>query len=272
MKRNALLALAFAAHSMSAFLFQIGGALKSTLSVRMLTAALLLAAPVYFHAEESATTPSAAASAPEGASAQEPAPVHETAAPSGGHGDTAPHEAGAPAHEGGEGEAHHVDKIWGVDANIWTLINLVLLVSILGYFLRGGAKKFFADRAGGIKAQLEEATNAKAEAEGRLKELQTRMDALSGEVETLRNEAAQAADKLKAQILQEAGEEAARLRQQAMDEIAAAEREARGRLQAVAAQEASQLALQMAGAKLQGEDHDRLVDGLADSLSEVPRG
>ncbi len=235
-------------------------------------AALLLAAPVYIRTEESAAAPAAVASAPEGAAPHESAPAHETATPAGEHGEAAGHEAGAPAHEGGAHEAHPADKIWGVDANIWTAINLILLLSILGYLLKGGMKKFFADRASGIKAQLEEATNAKTEAEGRLKELQTRMDALSGEVETLRNEAAQAADKLKAQILQEAGEEAARLRQQAMDEIAAAEREARVRLQAAAAQEASQLALQMAGAKLQGEDHDRLVDGLADSLSEVRNG
>jgi F0F1-type ATP synthase membrane subunit b/b' len=233
---------------------------------------LLLAAPFYFHSEESAAAPATLAAAPAGAAAHESAPAHEPAPPAGEKSEAAGHEAGAATHEGGEHEAHHVDKIWGVDANIWTLINLILLLSILAYLLKGGAKKFFADRAGGIKAQLEEATNAKAEAEGRLKELQTRMDALSGEVETLRNEAAQAADKLKAQILQEAGEEAARLRQQAMDEIAAAEREARVRLQAAAAQEASQLALQLAGAKLQGEDHDRLVDGLADSLSEVRNG
>ena len=233
-------------------------------------AALLLAAPFYFHGEKSAAAPAAVASAPEGVAA--PAPAREAKAPAAEPGEATPHEAGATAQEGGEHEAHHEDKIWGVDANIWTAINLILLVTLLGYFLKGGMKKFFADRASGIKAQLEEAVNAKAEAEGRLKELQTRMDALSGEVETLRNEATQAADRLKAQILQEAGEEAARLRQQAKDEIAAAEREARGRLQAAAAHEAAQLALQMAGSKLQNEDHDRLVDGLADSLNEVRNG
>lgn len=227
-------------------------------------AALLLASPFYSVAEASAAAPVAATSAPEGAASHETAPAHDKAASAAGHADAAGHEA---AHE-----AHPADKVWGVDVKIWTLINLALLFTMLGYFLRGGMKKFFADRASGIKAQLEEATNAKAEAEGRLKELQTRMDALSGEVEILRTEATQAADRLKAQILQEAGEEAARLRQQAMDEIAAAEREARGRLQAAAAHEAAGLALQMAGAKLQNEDHDRLVDGLADSLSEVRNG
>lgn len=246
-------------------------------------AALLLTAPTGFHAEESAPAPavaSAAASAPDGiappAAAAEPAHAAEAKAPEGEHG-AAPHEAGHGEAEGGGHEGHHVDNIsffglFSLPAEWWTLINLVLLVSVLGYFLRGGMKKFFADRAAGIKAQLEEATNAKAEAEKRLKELQSRMDALSGEVESLRTEAAQAADKLKEQILREAGEEATRLRQQAKDEIAAAEREARVRLQSAAAQEASKLALQMAGAKLQNEDHDRLIDGLADSLDEAPNG
>jgi F-type H+-transporting ATPase subunit b len=244
-------------------------------------AALLLTSPTGLHADESAPAPaaaSAAASAPEGVAppAAEPAHASEAKAPEGEHG-AAPHEAGHGEAAGGEPEGHHVDNIsffglFSLPAEWWTLINLVLLVSILGYFLRGGMKKFFADRAAGIKAQLEEATHAKAEAEKRLKELQARMDALSGEVESLRNEATQAADKLKEQILREAGEEATRLRQQAKDEIAAAEREARGRLQAAAAQEASQLALQMAGAKLQSEDHDRLIDGLADSLNENANG
>jgi F-type H+-transporting ATPase subunit b len=248
-------------------------------------AAVLFAAPFYFHAEASAaaagSAPAAVASAPEGvapaAAAPEPAPAQETRSAAPEHGEPAAHEAGHGEAAGGEPEGHHADNIsffglFSLPAEWWTLINLLLLVSALVYFLRGGAKKFFSDRAAGIKAQLEEATNAKTEAEKRLKELQSRMDALSGEVEALRAEATQAADKLKEQILREAGEEAARLRQQAKDEIAAAEREARGRLQAAAAQEASQLALQMAGAKLQNEDHDRLIDGLADSLNEKLNG
>src|SRR5438309_1144591 len=111
-------------------------------------AALLLTAQVYFHAEVSAAAPAAVASAPEGAAAHEPVSASEASAPTGAHGESAGHETGAPAHEGGEHEGSHVDYIsffglFSLRAEIWTAINLALLLITLTYFLYGGSKKFF---------------------------------------------------------------------------------------------------------------------------------
>ncbi len=229
---------------------------------------LLIAAPLVARDLVAETKP---ATAPALAAAG-PAPSHEAGrevAPEPGRNDAAAPEVEAKggAHGEGDGEEKEESK-WGLPMWGWQFLNIGLLLSIAWFLVGKKLKAFFADRATAIKAQLEEAQSAKREAEARLKTLQAKMDALTGEVESLRAEAAKEAGRLKAQILKDAEEDAARLKQAARDEIAAAEREAKQRLQTAAAAEAAKLAAQLAQGKLTSDDHDRLIDGLAQAARE----
>lgn len=138
--------------------------------------------------------------------------------------------------------------------------NLLLLLGIFYYFGRGPVMEFFSSRRTGIQSELSEAADLLAQAEQRNADLQRRLVDLSSEVDEIKASATQRASDEADRIVADAEAAAARIRRDAQ---AAIDQELR-RAQASLREEAADLALELAGRKLEGQvadsDRDRLID------------
>jgi F-type H+-transporting ATPase subunit b len=143
---------------------------------------------------------------------------------------------------------------------IWEGVNLALLLGVIVYFGRGPISAYFATRRDGIKTELSDAAELLSQAEQRNAELQRRLVDLSSEIEDIRENASRRADEEAERILADAGASAERIR---TDARAAVDQELR-RAQAALRDEAADLALEIAGRKLDENvsegDRERLID------------
>jgi F-type H+-transporting ATPase subunit b len=138
--------------------------------------------------------------------------------------------------------------------------NLALLLGTLFYFGRKPITEFFSTRRSGIQSELTEAAELLAEAEKRNAELQRRLVDLGSEVEGIQEEAGRRAEEEAERIMADARATAERIRRDAQAAVAQELRRAQVELR----EEAADLALEIAGRKLNeqvGEaDRERLVD------------
>lgn len=142
----------------------------------------------------------------------------------------------------------------------WQTANLAILLGVLFHFGRKPITAFFATRRSGIQSELSQAANLLAQAEQRNAELQRRLVDLSTEVDGIKKTASQRAADEADRIVADARDSAERIRS---DARAAIDQELR-RAQSQLAEEAADLALELAAQKLKNEvgdaDRDRLVD------------
>jgi F-type H+-transporting ATPase subunit b len=85
------------------------------------------------------------------------------------------------AEEGGHGEHEGVP----VKAMIFAGVNFVILLFILGYFLRKPMKEFFASRAALIRKDIGDSEARKDQAEKKYKEYETRLAQIEKEMAAL---------------------------------------------------------------------------------------
>lgn len=175
------------------------------------------------------------------------------------------HKPAEAAHSGqaaqveahGEGMPH---EIW------WKWANFALLVIVLAWLWRKHATPFFAARADAIRKGIEDAAQAKADAEARAAEMERKLAALSSEVEALRarsrNEIAVEGERIR----RETEQQLARIQAQAEQEIAAASRLASQELKAYAAELAIQLAEQQLKGSMTPERQHGLIRRFAEEL------
>jgi F0F1-type ATP synthase membrane subunit b/b' len=158
-------------------------------------------------------------------------------------------------------------------ADVWPKIafhafNLVLIASLIVWLAGGKIKDALADRATGIRVELDSAAQAKAEAKQRYQALQTRLDSLDAQITEMRTEAEAAAEHERIAIQERAERDAAMLRENAQrsirDEVARARAELR--------REAVGLAVELAGQQLRTQiTADRQADLTSQFLASVNR-
>ncbi len=147
----------------------------------------------------------------------------------------------------------------------------VLILVVLYYALKLIPAKL-RDKRKGIEADLVRARQATADAEARLKRIESRLSALDGEVDVLRQQAATASQAEEARIRASLEEERQRIVRSAEAEIAAAQANAERGLKRYA----SDLAVDRAAARVQltpegdGALVDEFLRGLAAQLREDP--
>ncbi|MBK5263866.1 MAG: F0F1 ATP synthase subunit B [Alphaproteobacteria bacterium] len=181
--------------------------------------------------------------------------------------ETVPH-AGTHAPGGAE---HHVDpSALGLDATAWVSLAMVIFLSILLWKKVPGAIGGSLDkRIAAIRAQLDEATQLRAEAEALKAEYEAKMSAAAKEADDMRVRAEEEAEHIVAQAKEDASNLILRRKKMAEDKIAAAERAAVAEVRAKVAKAAS-----TAAATLIAEHHDAaadkaLVDGTIKGLSAL---
>ena len=142
----------------------------------------------------------------------------------------------------------------------YPVLNFVLLLAVLVYFLRKPAQAFFADRRSRIQAELLEAAQLKKDAEVRHARWQRRLADLERELEAIRGTSRERAVTEREHILADARAAADRIRSDASTAIEQELRRARERLR----DETSDLAVELAEGLLREQvtdaDRDRLLD------------
>lgn len=121
-------------------------------------------------------------------------------------------------------------------------INFLIMVGVLGYFLRQPAADFFADRTDTIRRGLDEGRRALAAAEARLAEVERKLNNLQQEVAAFTAESERTMHAERERLKQSAQAEAERIMAFAKAQIESAARAARNDLKRFAAVQAVDLA------------------------------
>lgn len=172
----------------------------------------------------------------------------------------------ALAAEGGGHHAPHVANWWGAlsDENAdapalgWLMVTFAMFCAIVYASVRRPLGTYLANRSDEVKKALEEAKQARAEAEAKAREYEERLANLDNEIEALKQDF-RSRGEAEMRRLEQAGKHAAeRIAKDAEDTIAAEFDRAQHALK----QEAAKLALELAEDTVRGviktDDHQRL--------------
>ena len=158
----------------------------------------------------------------------------------------------------------------GLQDFIWPALNLAILIAVLVYFARKPLQAYFEKRRGEIQGELQSAADQLATAESTYAKWQRRMIELEGELDEIRATSWQRAEAERERIIQDARATAERIRR---DATAAVELELR-RARETLREEATQLAIELAGERLSREvtevDRDRLIDEFIGLIASTP--
>jgi F-type H+-transporting ATPase subunit b len=158
----------------------------------------------------------------------------------------------------------------GLQNFIWPAVNLVILLAVLVYFSRKPLRDYFDKRRSDIAGELKSSADQLATAESTYAKWQRRTADLEGELNEIRATSRQRAEAERERIIQDARATAERIRRDATTAIELELRRAREILR----EEATQLAIELAGERLSREvteaDRDRLIDEFIDRIASTP--
>ena len=167
---------------------------------------------------------------------------------------------------GGEGEPHATP--FGKDT-IFSIINFVLLMGLFFYLYKKNASGSFAKRSLDVKIEMEEAAEAKKQAEAKYNEYKARIDNLDAEIAKIRSLAKEDADRERESILAEAGKQSERMVEQAeltaKQEVESAKRE----LRREAAELAAGMAEELVKKSTTPEDQNNWVTSYIEKIGET---
>ena len=138
---------------------------------------------------------------------------------------------------------------WGIWLVVGRFFNLFLVVAVLIWAGRRPLSNFFANRTQGIREQLEDAQRARAEAEAKLAEIQSRMSSLDAEIREIKATAEREANEEYKRMLAAAEQDAEKIIERSRQEIEGITRAARQELKLHVAE----LTIKMAEEKIRGE-------------------
>jgi F-type H+-transporting ATPase subunit b len=215
---------------------------------------LLLAATVFAAAAIAAPLPSIA---------QEHAPAKPAASPA-----QPPHET--PASPAGQ-EAHETPHDEGWMPMVAKFVNFVLLVGVLGYFLRAPLAGYLSGRIAKVREDLVTAAQTRETASRQLAEIDAKLKALPGELEALKRRGADDIVAERARIEEAAEVERQRLLEHTRREIEMRMRIARRELLELTANLAVGVATERIKGSITPDDQARMVDRYAAQLVQGAR-
>lgn len=138
-------------------------------------------------------------------------------------------------------------------------VNLVLVVSLLTYFVRKPLKKMVYERRGQYKLLVDEAAQQKREAEAKYQEFAKHLDGFESEARAVLERAQADGQALKEKIVRDAHAAAERIIQDAENTAAANAQELRERILRETIAQAVALTEGLVAKRLTGEEQHRLV-------------
>lgn len=141
----------------------------------------------------------------------------------------------------------------------YQIINFVCFIVVLVYFVRKPLLDSIAKRHTDIKAAVEEARAQRVAAEKKLKELESKINALEAETATILSRATTDAEQMKNKIIEDAKKNAARMIADAESTAAGAVQDQKNEIKAEVVDKAIALAEKMIREKLSTDDQKRIV-------------
>ena len=161
---------------------------------------------------------------------------------------------------------NHEGSFFAEPAN-WVAIAIILFALLFGRKLWKALAQILDARANAIRAELDEASRLRQEAEAMLSDAQARRDAAVAEARKLLEGAQAEATRVAAAAAAEAEAATRRRERMALDRIAAAEKAAIDEVRVTAAEVATQAARQVIADTLTRDADARLVD---QAISQLP--
>jgi len=156
-------------------------------------------------------------------------------------------------------EAEHAEKFLGIPLTIWQIVNLVLFLGILIYFVAKPMAAAFRKRQIEIEQRGQEAEKRRAEVERLSVEIQERTVRLEREIEEIRREGIAEGQSARAALLERAEQEAMRVAREAAEEIERRLTAAKLALRQTAADLTASAAVDIVSREVTDEDRRRLV-------------
>lgn len=151
------------------------------------------------------------------------------------------------------------------------LVNLLVFVGVMFYFLRRPISEAFRARQASIRSELMRAEEERAAAEARLEEVEGRLARLDTEVEAIRANAQKEAAEERARVERATEAEIRKIREQARREIESAAKAARAELRTFTAEQSVKLAEEMIRRDIRPEDDAHLTREYVEELGGVRR-
>lgn len=178
---------------------------------------------------------------------------------------------GAPVHAGTEahgGEAHAAPSALGLDATMWVAVAMLLVIGLAIWKKVPALVGSMLDKQiDAIKAQLDQATNLRKEAEAIKAEYEAKAKAAAADAEAMKAGAEEEAKLIVAKAKADATALIERRTKAAEDKIAAAERAAVAQVRAKAASVAAAAAGQLIAANHDAKADKALVDATITTLN-----
>jgi F-type H+-transporting ATPase subunit b len=152
---------------------------------------------------------------------------------------------------------------------IWGAIAFVLLFFLLSKFAYPGIKKGMDDRAEKIRTSIDEAENARGDAQRILEEYQRQLTDARSESARIIEEARQAADRLRQDLKRQAETEVGELRARAQEDIQAQVQRAMADLQARVGELAIELAEKVVERSLDRETNMQLIENYINQVGSA---
>jgi len=170
-------------------------------------------------------------------------------------------------HEGAEGG--HDESIAGMVKKMgWPVANFIIFIGVIYYFANTPLKEYLASRSATIRKDLVEAAALKATATAQLATIEQKLQALPGELNTLRSRGAEDIKSEEARIAAAAAADRERLLEQTRREIELQVRLAKKEILEHAADLSVQLATERIKKDVTPEDQARLVDRYLDQVKK----
>jgi F-type H+-transporting ATPase subunit b len=163
-------------------------------------------------------------------------------------------------------ESHEEQTYLGIPAWILKLINLVLFVGLLGYFLAGPIRGALGNRRQKIRTDLAEAADRRAKADRLAADIQSRLDQIEKEVGAILERATVEGERQKQEMIAQGRAEADKVVAQAQSAVDAQLRQAKGELTAYAARLATERALAILETQMTDADRKKIF---AEGVEEI---
>jgi len=174
----------------------------------------------------------------------------------------------AQEHAPAAGE-HHDESIGGMIMGMgWPVANFIIFVGVIYYFANQPFKDYLATRSASIRKDLVEAAELKATATAQLATIEQKLQALPGELNTLRSRGAEDIKAEEARIAAAAVVDRERLLEQTRREIELQVRLAKKEILEHAANLSVQLATERITQDITPEDQSRLVDRYLEQVKQ----
>ena len=168
-------------------------------------------------------------------------------------------------------EGEHGGSFLGLPLSVWQVINLVLFLAVLIYFVAKPMSAAFRRRQEEIEERRRQAEKQRADVDRLSAEIRERTARLELEIEEIRKQGIAEGESARAELAARADEEVARAGREAQEEIARRLAEAKTQLGQAAAALTAEKAAEILRREIRDEDRRRLLEDSVDRLKQAPR-